>query len=684
MRKAFWFVTALIAVISAPVQGAILIDPARVEIPITRHVDYIEDAGGALTLDNVENFPDSRWTRSGRANLGFGFTRSAIWLRFTLKNPAEKALHYYLEEAWPLIDEIDLFLPDGSGGYRRISTGDYQRFASRPFDHRTFVFPLTLEAGSSITCYMRFRTTSSMILPLTLWQPDSFMHRILREDRVLMLLYGMMLVMIIYNLLMYAAIRQRSYLYYVLFIASFMCFIMTQHGTAFQYLWPEYPWFANDCIPLTLAMVVFFAYLFTRNFLSIGMKFSDIRILYRCFFVISVLGMAISAFALNQDTYVVAMAGTPILAFLSIAGAIYAAIKLSLKRIRAAYFYLSGWIGFFAGGCLYIGKTFSFLPANAMTNWSIMIGILFMMVVLSIAQADMMDSMRRDLAELSSDLEVKVRKRTEELESAMRELESAQMIAERDIKMASNLQMSLLPRNLKDFDDWDLAGVFLPMKGVSGDFYDLYHNGRDLHGIALFDVSGHGIASGLLTILAKSILYRNFNQMPDHNLNSVMKKFNEELLAEIRDIDNYLTGVLLRFNDNTVEYVNAAHTNLMMLDAKTGRVRREKSENRSAHSYPLGIDGIDNSFDVLRFEMKPGDMLLLHSDGIIECRNGGREQFGEERLVKAFGSAPRNSAQAALDYIMDTVAAFTGEVSFHDDVTLIILMKGLGNLTICN
>ncbi len=104
-------------------------------------------------------------------------------------------------------------------------------------------------------------------------------------------------------------------------------------------------------------------------------------------------------------------------------------------------------------------------------------------------------------------------------------------------------------------------------------------------------------------------------------------------------------------------------------------MRRERSENRSSHSCPLGIAGFENRFDVLRFEMNPGDMLLLLSDGVIECRNSEQEPFGEERLVQVFGSAPRHSARAALDHIMDGVATFIGGEAFHDDVTLIILMK---------
>ena len=254
-------------------------------------------------------------------------------------------------------------------------------------------------------------------------------------------------------------------------------------------------------------------------------------------------------------------------------------------------------------------------------------------------------------------------------------LENAQRIADMDIRMASNLQASLLPRNMPVFPEWDIACSYLPMKGVSGDFYDVYQGDGRLQGIALFDVSGHGISSGLLTILAKSILYRKFLQKPERRLNSVMESFNEDLLAEIKDVDNYLTGILLRMNGDTVEYVNAGHIDLLARRSNPGRAFRVKPNDRPFNKNLVGVAGIENRFDVLKFSVGTGDMLLLFSDGIVESKNGERVPFGEERLLQAFQEAPAGSARAALEHVMNVVRAFTGGGSFQDDVTVILAMR---------
>ena len=158
---------------------------------------------------------------------------------------------------------------------------------------------------------------------------------------------------------------------------------------------------------------------------------------------------------------------------------------------------------------------------------------LFFLLILFILASRFMNS-RNEVEDLNIHLEKKVEDRTielrhakEEIEAAMEEtsainenliatnaeLENARSIADRDMKMAINVQRSLFP-NKPINTEWDIAIMFKPMSGVSGDFYDFYEaRGGGLNGVGLFDVSGHGIASGLITMLAKTIIGRQFNRL---------------------------------------------------------------------------------------------------------------------------------------------------------------------------
>jgi sigma-B regulation protein RsbU (phosphoserine phosphatase) len=296
--------------------------------------------------------------------------------------------------------------------------------------------------------------------------------------------------------------------------------------------------------------------------------------------------------------------------------------------------------------------------------------------------------MHHEIAELNVNLEQKVRERTAELQRAMHELENsnsrlfqankklehAQKIASIDMAMAANLQANLLPRIPPSDDRWEIAFHCRPMTGVSGDFYDFYYRTGELYGISLFDVTGHGVASALLTILAKSIMTRSITTMKDANLGTIIEKANSDLVAEIGAVDYFLSGIVLRFIGASVDYVNAGHHDLIVR-----RKGREPAPVRPRGKAPrgglLGIESMEVAFDVLRFETMPDDCLLLYTDGLSESLNEKNIPFETENIIKALGEAPGPSAEDILKHILESFDAFIGARPVSDDITLIVARR---------
>lgn len=119
--------------------------------------------------------------------------------------------------------------------------------------------------------------------------------------------------------------------------------------------------------------------------------------------------------------------------------------------------------------------------------------------------------------------------------------------------------------------DWEIAYSFKPMSGVSRDLYDFFTEGSKFNGLALFDVSGHGISSGLVTMLAKDVVVRNFTADMSIKFGNVMKKINDAIVEEKGDIENYLTGLLLRVSGNKVQFINAGHPAVFLRTAANGK-----------------------------------------------------------------------------------------------------------------
>ena len=215
-----------------------------------------------------------------------------------------------------------------------------------------------------------------------------------------------------------------------------------------------------------------------------------------------------------------------------------------------------------------------------------------------------------------------------------------QRIADIEMEMASLVQAGIFPLAPPPVREWDIRVVFRPVTPVSGDFYDFYESGGVLEGVSLFDVSGHGVSAGLITMIATSAVRNVFREWSDSPLSLVMGRINEVIRREIGHVDNFLTGTLLRFRDLDVEYVNAGHTQLLCRrgNGQVSVINREKEDFRGPL---LGIRDMDATFDQITFSVSPGDQILIYSDALVETMDAKRNHFGQDRLIEAFGERAR-------------------------------------------
>lgn len=301
-----------------------------------------------------------------------------------------------------------------------------------------------------------------------------------------------------------------------------------------------------------------------------------------------------------------------------------------------------------------------------------------------------------NLDELNVTLENRVRERTEQLSEANEELhvameeverinenlieanhnlKTAEYMHERDLAMAVNMQSSFLPSETPRSDRYDIAYVFKPMAGVSGDFYDFYLDGGELVGAGIFDVSGHGISSGLITLIAKSIIYETFMNMRDEKLNIVFEQINKKLIKEIGHIDNYLTGILLRLTGDSLEYVNSGHPDMVYRSGRTGRVGKLLGRDGGSIAGPfMGTREMEEPYKSITVKIKSGDCFMLYTDCLHETCDASERIYDESRILESLKNAQDGSARRMLNSVMDDFYSFAGRKDdFKDDLTVMVI-----------
>src|SRR5690606_29446434 len=143
--------------------------------------------------------------------------------------------------AYPILDEIELFVPDEAGNYRSILLTEKHPFYSRKYHVPTFLFDIHLQPQSTAVYYLRVRGTEQVILPAYINTEKGFWFTLIRDNVMNGIYIGIILIMAVYNLFLFSSVRDRSYIFYVLYVAFAGLTQMGIRGYSFQYLWPSYP-----------------------------------------------------------------------------------------------------------------------------------------------------------------------------------------------------------------------------------------------------------------------------------------------------------------------------------------------------------------------------------------------------------------------------------------------------------
>jgi sigma-B regulation protein RsbU (phosphoserine phosphatase) len=235
---------------------------------------------------------------------------------------------------------------------------------------------------------------------------------------------------------------------------------------------------------------------------------------------------------------------------------------------------------------------------------------------------------------------------------------------ERDIAMAREVQLRLLPSSAPSLPNAEMAVRFLPARTIGGDLYDFVDYGPGHTAIVLGDVSGKAAPAALFAALVSGIMRAAAAQQPNP---AQMLSLLNDALQERKLESQYVTMLFALWNDEdrTLTVSNSGAVQPLIC-------RQGQSQTVKAEGFPLGLFPTV-AYDELTVQAQPGDAIVFVSDGILDAENGREEMYGNERLATILCANRDEPASEIAEAILADVSRFQGAHERFDDETIIVL-----------
>jgi sigma-B regulation protein RsbU (phosphoserine phosphatase) len=242
---------------------------------------------------------------------------------------------------------------------------------------------------------------------------------------------------------------------------------------------------------------------------------------------------------------------------------------------------------------------------------------------------------------------------------------------QQSLHLAREVQQNLLPKSNLKVNGFDIAGKSVYCDETGGDYYDfisIKYNDKQKFGVAIGDVSGHGISSALLMATVRSSL-RQRASLPG-SIADIISDVNRQLVQDVEDSGQFMTMFFLALDTESkqLEWVRAGHDPAIIYDPVS-----DSFNELSGSGIALGVDGGWIYEDNKKTDLSRGQIIFLSTDGVWEVRNNKGEMLGKEPILNTIRQNSSSDATHIIDSIFDTLDKFIGGVKIDDDITSVVI-----------
>lgn len=253
------------------------------------------------------------------------------------------------------------------------------------------------------------------------------------------------------------------------------------------------------------------------------------------------------------------------------------------------------------------------------------------------------------------------------------EYESERRFVQRELEIARDVQMHLLPSEIPSHPSLDLGFIYRPAREVGGDYYDVIQIAPERFGIAVGDVAGKGVSSALLMASLQALVRTHLGAGNGCDIAASLAQLNTSLF-KLTTTNRFATLFfgLVDVPSKTLCYVNAGHNPPLLFRTNGARPAHAALESLDSGGPPLGLFP-KTQYRPAQVPLHDGDVLVAYTDGAVEALNLREEEFGKERLAQVVWEQFSAPATTICENIQRSLSSFVGDRAQFDDITLVVM-----------
>jgi len=352
---------------------------------------YLVDESGDRTLADIQRLPGSEFRTSGPHGVTLGFIKEPVWLRFDVLNRGGPDTSWLLQFTDPLLDDVRVYQESGDGQWRESRLGDHVQPTPDAVDALMPVMQITPPSGRATTLYVRVQTKSSMLVDVRVLSARQFFQASMVSFLAYGAMFGIMAAMCLYNLFLFASLRDTNYLLYVVSISSTALFLASLSGHAPRWLWPNHRLWSEEIFQAIVAVTLVSGLTFCTRFLQAKQYAPGLHRAILVLIVLAVLTVPLSAltgfqFSINLTGAVSAASGT---------AGLVTAVTCLMRGQRSARYYLVAWAGYCIGTVFTAARQHGLADNTFVAVHGMEMGAVLETVLISFALSDRYNEMKQ-------------------------------------------------------------------------------------------------------------------------------------------------------------------------------------------------------------------------------------------------------------------------------------------------